>query len=233
MDEPVATRDEIRALDRHAIETLGVPGIVLMENAGRQIAEQAREMIREAGEQVVVLAGKGNNGGDGFVVARHLTLDGVRARVFLLGRTEDVDGDAGVNLRILEALGVEVVEVPDDPGAAAERLTPALAKADLIVDALLGTGTRGEIRQPYATAIEAINGAEAARVLAVDIPSGLECDSGRPLGPTVRATRTVTMAAVKAGFREETAREFVGEVVLADIGVPFERIAPGPDSEEG
>jgi NAD(P)H-hydrate epimerase len=152
--------------------------------------------------------------------------------VFLLGRSEDVGADAGTNLRVLEALGVEVVDVPDDAGAAAEMLTPAVAKANLIIDALLGTGTRGAVREPYATAIEAINGAEAARVLAVDIPSGLECDSGRPLGPTVRADRTVTMAAIKAGFREESAREFFGKVVLADIGVPFERITAEPDGEE-
>lgn len=232
MDEPVATRNEIRAFDKHAIETLGVPGIVLMENAGRQIADVARDMVREAGDRVVILAGKGNNGGDGFVVARHLTLDGVHARVFLLGQAEDVSGDAGTNLAILEALGIEVAEVPDDPSAAAEMLTPALAEADVVVDALLGTGARGEIREPYATAIQAINGAGAAGVLAIDIPSGLECDSGRPLGPTVRADRTVTMAAVKTGFREPEAKEFVGEVILADIGIPFEGLATDADAEE-
>jgi len=221
MEEPAATRDEIRDFDRYAIETLGVPGIVLMENAGRQIAEVARAMLAgRAKPRVVILAGPGNNGGDGFVVARHLAMAGIRAEVVLLVPREKTTGDADTNLRILETLGFQIRVLAGDIEAALRELVPLLAKADLVVDGLLGTGTRGEIREPYASAIGAVN--EAKRpVLAIDIPSGLDPDTGKPLGPTICATKTVMMAAVKVGFRTPGAAEYTGEVVLADIGVPF------------
>ena len=223
MEEPVATRDEIRAFDRYAIEALGLPGIVLMENAGRQIAEAARAML--AGRKkprVVILAGPGNNGGDGFVVARHLAIAGIRPEVTLLAPREKIVGDADTNLRILEALGFQVRALAGKVEAVLGELRPMLAEADLVVDGLLGTGTRGEIREPYASAIGAVNDARRP-VLAIDIPSGLDPDTGKPLGPTIRATKTVTLAAVKVGFRKPGAAEYTGEVVLADIGVPFTR----------
>jgi NAD(P)H-hydrate epimerase len=221
MEEPAATRDEIRDFDRYAIETLGVPGIVLMENAGRQIAEVARAMLAgRAKPRVVILAGPGNNGGDGFVVARHLAMAGIRAEVVLLVPREKTTGDADTNLRILETLGFQIRVLAGDIEAALRELVPLLAKADLVVDGMLGTGTRGQVREPYASAIGAVN--EAKRpVLAIDIPSGLDPDTGKPLGPTICATKTVTMAAVKVGFRTPGAAEYTGEVVLADIGVPF------------
>jgi len=223
MEKPVATRDEIRAFDRYAIETLGLPGIVLMENAGRQIAEAARAMLAgRAKSRVVILAGPGNNGGDGFVVARHLAMAGIRAEVALLAPREKNVGDADTNLRVLEAMGFQVRVLAVKVEAMLGELRPILAEADLVVDGLLGTGTRGEIREPYASAIGAINDARRP-VLAIDIPSGLDPDTGKPLGPTVRATKTVTMAAVKVGFRKPGAAEYTGEVVLADIGVRFER----------
>jgi len=223
MGEPAATRDEIRAFDRYAIETLGLPGIVLMENAGRQIAEAARAMLAgRAKPRVVILAGPGNNGGDGFVVARHLAMAGIRAEVALLAPREKIVGDADTNLRILEAMGFQIRVLAGAARAMVGALRPLLAEADLVVDGLLGTGTRGEIREPYASAIDAVNDARRP-VLAIDIPSGLEPDTGKPLGPTVRATKTVTLAAVKVGFRKPGAAEYTGEVVLADIGVPFTR----------
>jgi len=223
MEEPVATRDEIRAFDRYAIEVLGLPGIVLMENAGRQIAEAARAML--AGRKkprVVILAGPGNNGGDGFVVARHLAIVGIRPEVVLLAPREKNVGDADTNLRVLEAMGFQIRVLAGKVEAMLGELRPLLAEADLVVDGMLGTGTRGEIREPYASAIGAVNDARRP-VLAIDIPSGLDPDTGKPLGPTVRATKTVTMAAIKIGFRKPGAAEYTGEVVLADIGVPFTR----------
>jgi NAD(P)H-hydrate epimerase len=224
MGPPVATRDEIRAFDRYAIETLGIPGIVLMENAGRQIADKAVEMLgRGAGRNVVIVAGRGNNAGDGFVVARHLAARGIRARVLLLAKRADVSGDAGTNLAILEAMGLAVEELPEDPAGAAAAVRDALRHADLIVDGLLGTGTRGQVREPFAAVIRAVNEAAQAAVLAIDIPSGLDCDTGRPLGPTIRADHTVTMAALKEGFRRPEARDYTGDVTVADIGVAFAR----------
>ena len=223
MEKPVATRDEIRAFDRYAIEVLGLPGIVLMENAGRQIAEAARAMLAgRAKPRVVILAGPGNNGGDGFVVARHLAMAGIRPEVVLLAPREKIVGDADTNLRVLEPLGFQVRVLAGKVEAMLGELRPLLAEADLLVDGLLGTGTRGEIREPYASAIGAVNDARRP-VLAIDIPSGLDPDTGKPLGPTVRATKTVTMAAVKVGFRKPGAEQYTGEVILADIGVPFTR----------
>jgi NAD(P)H-hydrate epimerase len=224
MGEPIATRDEIRAFDRYAIETLGVPGIVLMENAGRQIAEAARAMLAgRAKPRVVILAGPGNNGGDGFVVARHLATAGIRAEVVLLAPREKTTGEADTNLRILETMGFQVRVLAGAARAMLGELRPMLAEADLLVDGMLGTGTRGEIREPYASAIGAVNDARRP-VLAIDIPSGLDPDTGKPLGPTVRATKTVTLAAIKIGFRKPGAAEYTGEVVLADIGVRFTRL---------
>jgi len=222
-DRPVRSRDDIRAFDRFCIEDLGVPGIVLMENAGRQITDFIRE---EAGlapsSRVVILAGRGNNGGDGFVVARHLAVHGISAKVLLIGRRNQVTGDAEANLRILEAMDadLEVLDGPDEEVVA--RCDEALRAADVIVDGLLGTGTRGEVRPPFAGVIKTINAhRDHADVFAIDIPSGLDCDTGRPLGPTVQAKATVTMAAVKQGFSAEGAQAYTGRVILADIGVPL------------
>jgi len=224
---PVAGCDEIRAFDRYAIEELGIPGIVLMENAGRQIADAARAMLKEAGgRRALVLAGRGNNGGDGFVVARHLAMDGFPVEAALLARRYQVRGDARTNLDILEAMGLAVSVLTGLAEEVVQRLEPMLERADLVIDGLLGTGTRGEIREPYASAIAAVNAA-GRTVLAIDIPSGLDGDTGRPLGPTIRARRTVTMAAMKIGFQNPEAAAYMGTVVLADIGVPFRRLGEG------
>jgi len=218
-----ATRDEIRAFDRYAVETLGVPGIVLMENAGRQIAEAARAMLHEVrGASALILAGRGNNGGDGYVVARHLALCDYRVEVAVLAPRAEIRGDADTNLRILEAMDLAPTILQGPVQTILRDLAPRLERADLVVDGLLGTGTRGSIGEPYADVIADAN-ASGQPVLAIDIPSGLDCDTGLPLGPTIRASRTVTMAAMKAGFRHPEAALYTGDVSLADIGVPFSR----------
>ena len=218
-----ATRDEIRAFDRYAIETLGVPGIVLMENAGRQIAEAARAMLHEVhGASALVLAGRGNNGGDGYVVARHLAICDYRVEVAVLAPRDEIRGDADTNLRILEAMDLAPTILQGPVETILRNLAPMLERADLVVDGLLGTGTRGPIGEPYAGVI-ADASASGQPILAIDIPSGLDCDTGLPLGPTLRAARTVTMAAMKEGFRNPEAALYTGDVILADIGVPFSR----------
>jgi|WetSurMetagenome_2_1015567.scaffolds.fasta_scaffold93920_2 NAD(P)H-hydrate epimerase len=219
-----ATRDEARAFDRYCIESLGVPGAVLMENAGRQIADEARLMLLlTVTPKVLVVAGRGNNGGDGYVAARHLALHGIATETVVLAARGDVRGDADANLRIIEAMGLAITVLDGPLDQALAYLSPRLASADLVIDGLLGTGTRGEIRDPYAAVITAINEARR-RVLAIDIPSGMDADTGRPLGPTIRAAKTVTMAAMKAGFRQAEAEAYTGEVVVADIGVPWRRV---------
>jgi NAD(P)H-hydrate epimerase len=225
MPPPVATRDEVRAFDRYSIETLGVPSIALMENAGRQIADAARRMIEGlADPRVLVLAGRGNNGGDGFVVARHLAIDGIRAEVAVVAPRDQIQGDADINLKILERMGLAILCLDGPAEDIVRQLGPRLEKADLVVDGLLGTGAKGSIREPYASVITAVNAA-GRPVLAVDIPSGLDCDTGQPLGPTIRASRTVTMAAIKSGFTAPNAAAYTGSVLLADIGVPWVQVS--------
>ncbi len=225
MSEAVyATRDEVRRFDRYCMESLGVSGAVLMENAGRQIADEARLMLLlSVRRNVLVVAGRGNNGGDGYVAARHLAVHGVNVEVALVAPRREIQGDADVNLRILEAMGLPIFVLDGPVDETLRQLGPRLAAADLVLDGLLGTGTRGEVRDPYAAVITAINEARQ-RVLAIDIPSGMDCDTGRPLGPTIRAARTVTMAALKAGFRSPESAAYTGEVVVADLGVAWRRV---------
>jgi len=209
------SRDEVRAVDRRAIADYGLPGLVLMENAGRGAAE----LLMRAGirGRVVICAGKGNNGGDGFVVARHLDNSGYDCEVLLCGVPEDLTGDAAVNYQVLERAGLAGQVLGASPDLAA--LEQSLAGADWIVDALLGTGTRGAIRAPFGEIIEAIN-RSGRNVFAIDLPSGLDCDTGQPLGACVRATRTATFVARKLGFDAPGAAAYTGAVDVVDIGVP-------------
>jgi NAD(P)H-hydrate epimerase len=210
------TREQVRAIDRRAIEEFGVPGAVLMENAGRGAAEVLLSL--GARGPVVVCCGKGNNGGDGFVIARHLDNRAVPLRVLLFARPEELTGDAALNYEIVRRSGI-ALEVRAGQAVDGEALRRELAAAEWVVDALFGTGLAGAVRPPFDTVVGAIN-ASGARVLAVDIPSGLDCDTGQPLGATVRAQHTVTFVAMKTGFAQPAAREWVGEVHVADIGAP-------------
>jgi NAD(P)H-hydrate epimerase len=215
MPERSLSRDQVREVDRRAIDDLGMSGLVLMENAGRGATE--RLLSHQPRGPIVICAGKGNNGGDGFVIARHLDVAGIAVRVLLFGDPADLRGDAAANYRILEAANIPRRVFADPP--APDDLRQELAAGDWIVDALLGTGTKGSIREPYITVIEAINSAGKS-VLAVDLPSGLDCDTGQPLGPCIRATETVTFVARKRGFDAPESREYTGAVHVAGIGVP-------------
>jgi NAD(P)H-hydrate epimerase len=216
------TRAEARELDRRAMDEFGVPGIVLMENAGRNMAE----LLRALGIQgpVAVCCGKGNNGGDGFVLARHLDNAGVRVRVLLFADPAELAGDAAINHRILARSGVPV-EVLAGPDLDESKLREELATADWVVDALFGSGLSGPVRPPLDRVIAAINDAPG-RVFAVDIPSGLDADTGRPMGATVRAAHTATVAAPKKGFVEPAAREWLGQVHVVDMGAPRRLLDP-------
>jgi len=210
------TRDQVRDVDRRASAEFGVPGVVLMENAGRGAAE----LLRSLGVRgpIVICCGKGNNGGDGFVIARHLDNRGLPVRVLLFAKPEELTGDAAVNFAIVHKSGIPI-DVRGGQPVDAEALRRELSAAEWIVDALFGTGLTGAVRPPFDTVIAAIN-ASGAKVLAVDIPSGLDCDTGQPLGATVRAQHTVTFVAQKKGFAMPEAREWVGEVHVVDIGAP-------------
>ena len=188
------TRAEVRNVDRRAIEEFGLPGVVLMENAGCNAAD----VLLTAGVtgRVVICCGKGNNGGDGFVIARHLDNAGVDVRVLLVCDPEDYVGDAATFLRVIQSARLPLRRIPT---AAVDEWKTELQSAEWIVDALLGTGLTGSVREPYVTAINAIN-TSGKEVLAVDLPSGMDADTGQPLGVCVRATRTVTFVARKIGF---------------------------------
>jgi NAD(P)H-hydrate epimerase len=213
------TRDQTRAIDRFAIEQLGVPGVVLMENAGRLCADAVGDFLHgPAGRKVAICAGAGNNGGDGFVVARHLSMRGASVAVFHVSPADELSGDAEINYRIARNLGLDIREVGS---AELANLSKELGGFDVVVDAVGGTGIRGALRGDIAVAVEQINAA-ARPVVAVDIPTGLDCDTGQAEGPTVRARLTVTMVARKKGFDVPASAEFTGEVRVVDIGIPAE-----------
>jgi NAD(P)H-hydrate epimerase len=207
------TRAQVREVDRRATEQYHVPGIVLMENAARAVADEAWRMLGGAPADVDIVCGGGNNGGDGLAVARHLHNRGCRVRIRLATDPSHYQGDALINWQIVAAMGLEVL--------GPERL--AIGKTALLIDALFGTGLSKPPQGVYAECIEAMNGA-GVDVLAVDLPSGLDCDTGLPLGACVRAKRTVTFVAEKSGFANPVAKEYTGEVIVGDIGCPCQII---------
>ena len=210
------SRTQVREFDRRAIGDFGIPGIVLMENAGRSAAE----LLLSLGIQgrVVICCGKGNNGGDGFVIARHLDLHNIDVRVTLFGRPEELSADAKTNYEILTRSHI-LTAVIDAGAFSASLFKEELEKADWIVDALFGTGLAGPVRPPFAEVIGQINGS-GKKVLAVDVPSGLDCNTGQPLGAAVRALHTATFVAQKRGYLQPESRAWTGEVHVLGIGAP-------------
>lgn len=212
---PLLTREAVRALDADAIEG-GVAGLVLMENAGHRAAEAIRTRFTDSLGAVLCLGGSGQNGGDAWVVARHLASAGVRVRAVLVGSTEKVGGDARPNLEALAHVGV--------PFVACDAHEVSLAGATLVVDGLFGTGLDRPIEGALASLIERID-AHGAPLVALDLPSGVDANTGAVLGVAPHAALTVTFAAHKRGLWQYPARRHVGEVVLASIGVPAPRSA--------
>jgi len=216
---PLMRAGTMRALDRHAIEDLGIPGELLMENAGSAVA-RAVLAVRPPGGSVLVVCGGGNNGGDGWVVARLLHGLGVPVRVAFVGDPDALRGDAAAHHRRARAVGVE-----------AEPADAGLPRADVIVDAIFGTGLSREVEGAPARAIGAIQAAsEQAVVVAVDLPSGVCADTGRVLGVAVEADLTVTLCAAKLGLALEPGRSLAGEIVVARIGIPEEAPGVAPDA---
>jgi NAD(P)H-hydrate epimerase len=194
-------------------------GLVLMENAGRGTADLLLR-LRGTGP-VCICCGKGNNGGDGLVIARHLEAAGVDVHVLLFADPDALVGDAATNLAILQAAATALTTVAGTIDGTARKV---LEGAEWIVDALLGTGVQGAVRDPYSGVIAAINEAPGS-VLAVDLPSGLDCDTGTPLGTCIQADQTVTFVARKAGFDCAGAEDWTGPVTVLPIGVPRQLLA--------
>jgi len=214
----ILTSAEMREIDRGAIEELGIPGVVLMENAGLRTVRALKTRFPSiAGERIVIAAGKGNNGGDGFVVARHLFNSGARPEVLLLAARDEVKGDAATNLAVALKMGIPVTEVRD--AAEWKKARTAVSRASIVVDALFGTGLERPLEGLYAAAVEDINKSTAFKV-AVDIPSGLSSDTFEIIGPSVKADMTVALAAPKIAHIFPPAADRVGELVVAPIGIP-------------
>ena len=227
----VLNADQMREADRRTIEDLGVPSAVLMENAGRQVvAAMDAAFDRLADARVAVLAGRGNNGGDGFVIARVLSQAGVDVQAYLVGSAAEVRGDARVNLDILGRLGLDVVEIRNAQDW--ELHGAAVLQRDIVVDALFGTGLKTPLEGLAETMAQDLN-ASPVPVVAVDLPSGLSADDPSPIGPVVEASMTVTFGAPKLPLVLPAGEQFAGSLVVADIGIPASVIdeLPGPRIE--
>jgi len=219
-DIKLLTAARMRALDERAIHEIGIPGVVLMEQAGRGAVRiiEAAGWLSQRQDNVLLFAGKGNNGGDAFVDARVLRLAGYnRVKVVLLAKCAAITGDAKVNLDAFICLGGQVEELLDAAGW--QNLKAKLKTQKLVVDGLLGTGLNSDVRGLYAEIITAIN-QFSGPVLALDIPSGLNADSGLPLGNAVKATVTATFAFAMPGLFVYPGHEYAGRVEIIDIGIP-------------
>lgn len=214
MRHHILDRQQSRDVDRRAIEEYGLSGLTLMENAGRGVAD--RLVALGAKGPVLVACGRGNNGGDGFVIARHLDAQGIPVRVAVFAAESDFHGDAAVNLQILRKSGVPIEFAHVSPD---ESWWSGHASVDWIVDALLGTGAQGMPRPPLDAVIRRLNRL-GRPILAVDLPSGLDCDSGEAAEPTIRATETCTFVAAKPGLVAAAAVPYVGRLTVLPIGVP-------------
>jgi NAD(P)H-hydrate epimerase len=216
--EPIRlTVAQVREIDRRAIERYGIPGVVLMENAARAATEVAWDMLEhKPGGTVLILCGGGNNGGDGLAIARHLHNRGVHVQIGLFFDPAGFQGDAQVNWEIVQRMRL--------PWAMA---TPAMVintrNERLIIDAIFGTGLNQNPRDPF-PALKAAIEQKKVPVLSIDVPSGLDSDTGKPWSDCIRATRTITFVAGKVGFTNTEAKPFLGEVTIGDIGCPKELI---------
>jgi NAD(P)H-hydrate epimerase len=216
----VLNREQTRLVDRRAIDEFGLPGLVLMENAGRGTAETILRL--DLPGPFSIACGKGNNGGDGFVVARHLDLARPDVRVLLWCDPAELRGDALVNFRAIDKAGLPIEVFGSQPDLA--RLRAILAQGGTVVDALLGTGAAGEPRPPLDTVIDELN-ASGLPIVAVDLPSGLDCDTGQASAHTIKAAHTCTFVALKPGFLVPGAHLYTGQVHVLSIGAPRRLVA--------
>src|SRR5678816_2641469 len=218
---------QMREADRYTIEDIGIPSLVLMENAGRQVVAAIEAAYEERlNGRVAVLCGRGNNGGDGFVVARTLLQRGIDTSVFVIGTVAEVRGDARLNLDILGRLGVTVVEINDEQSW--ELHFSEVSLCTLIVDAIFGTGLKSALGGMMETIVADVN-ASAIPIVSIDLPSGLSADTAHVIGDCIDASMTVTLAAPKLPLVLPPGEEHAGDVVIADIGIPVEVI----DAVEG
>jgi NAD(P)H-hydrate epimerase len=210
------TRQQVREIDRRSTSDYHIPSIVLMENAARAVTDAAMHFLSGSAKTTLILCGGGNNGGDGLAVARHLHNRGIAVSIGLTIAPEKYQGDALINWNIILAMGLPISAIT----------APAIAQSgpDLIIDAIFGTGLGKAPRAPFGQLVAAIKHL-GRPVLAVDVPSGMDCDTGQALGDCIAADVTVSFVAEKAGFGNPSSRELTGRVIVGDIGCPIELIA--------
>lgn len=221
---PSLSRSQVREVDRRAIEDFGIPGVVLMENAGRNAARAIRRIHAELPRHaqalpVAIVCGRGNNGGDGYVIARHLYNIGLTVELYCAAPMASLQGDAALNAKIIEKMMLR--SFPFDTPESVDRHRAKLNDAEIIVDAILGTGFTGDVRPPIDDIIRAVNAAPRAVRVAIDVPSGMDCDTGAASNATVRADTTITFVARKIGFDAPGAADYTGHIIVADIGAPI------------
>ncbi|WP_040769031.1 NAD(P)H-hydrate epimerase [Novipirellula maiorica] len=212
------SREQVRSVDQQAIEDYGISGLVLMENAGRGAADVIQQ--NAATGRVVILCGKGNNGGDGYVIARHLDLMERQVRVVSVVEIESLSGDAAANAAIAQKAELDV-----QVATSAEAIESHLHDADVIVDCLLGTGATGPLRGIYADAVKIANRTKATRI-AIDVPTGMDVDSGEADPHTFQAELTITFVAKKIGFEFDETQSLLGDIEVVPIGVPRKLLRP-------
>jgi hydroxyethylthiazole kinase-like uncharacterized protein yjeF len=213
----IVTPQQMREIDRTAIERYGIPGVVLMENAGKRVAEEVMKLPGGRTNRVVLFAGKGNNGGDAMVAARHLFNNGIPVKVVVTGEYSEAAGDAGINFGILKNMEVPVIKAVDSDDLT--EVKEALNWGQVVVDGILGTGLKGEVKGVLADIIRAINGSGRI-VVSADIPSGVDGETGRVYGECIRASVTVTFGYPKTGLLQYPGAGHVGRLIVADISIP-------------
>lgn len=218
-----ATVAEIQRIDKIAIEKIGIPSVVLMENAGRAVAREVQRVLKgKRRPRVCVVCGLGNNAGDGFVAARYLRSVGTGTKIFLIGEGRQLKHDAAVNYQILKKIKYPIIECRGTKFCApAETIAHDIARADIVVDAIFGVGLNRQIEEPFRGVMETIN-REAKYVVSVDIPSGLDGTTGKVYGTCIKADVTVTFSFAKRGFFLKEGPAHAGRIVVADIGIPKE-----------
>ncbi|WP_019553461.1 bifunctional ADP-dependent NAD(P)H-hydrate dehydratase/NAD(P)H-hydrate epimerase [Propionispira raffinosivorans] len=214
----VITAAKMREIDSAAMEQYGIPAVALMENAGTEAAKLVEKLVGNLkNKKICIFSGSGNNGGDGFVAARHLSNRGARVKIFLLGNIDHITDEAKINLEIVENMNIDILQLVTERDW--DKVQVALAFSDCLVDALLGTGFKGNLTEPLAKIIQMINNS-GKKVLSIDLPSGVEADTGNVVSVAVKASMTLSLGLAKVGLLFYPGAQMTGELFVDDIGIP-------------
>ncbi|MFH1622170.1 MAG: NAD(P)H-hydrate epimerase [Candidatus Omnitrophota bacterium] len=208
---------KMREIDTLATKKFGMPSLILMENAGRSIADESKKMLKSSSASIYIFCGYGNNGGDGFVAARHLSNRGHKVEIILIGKKKKMSQDTNINFQILRNMRIRIKKIISEKDF--NSIFKFIRRPQLIIDAIFGIGIKGELNYFYCRLFEKINSLHVP-VLSVDIPSGLDADKGIALPLAIKAKKTVTMGLIKKGFLTNFAKKYLGKIIIADISLP-------------